>query len=153
LGADPRTDEATVLAFDFGTRKIGVAVGDVRAGIAHPLSVIRGERKALRFAAIAALIAEWRPATLLVGRPVHADGTEHETTDRAERFARSLEGRFGLPVVRVDERYTTQAADLSLAEAGVHGAARKDARDAVAAQLILQSWLDEVRRRERRDPA
>jgi putative Holliday junction resolvase len=143
-----RADAGTVLAFDFGTRKIGVAVGDKKLRVAHPLTTIRGEANALRFSAIGALVAEWKPEALVVGRPLHADGTEHEMTARAERFARSLEGRFRLPVVRVDERFTTRAADAALRESGAGPAARYGARDAVAAQLILQSWLDRAR-----DPA
>jgi len=137
----PRADGA-VLAFDFGTKRIGVAVGDTRLRIAHPLTTIAGEASAARFSAIAALVAEWKPERLIVGRPLHADGSIHALTARAERFARQLEGRFGLPVARVDERYTTLAALSDLAEAGVHGARRAAARDQVAAQLILQSWLD-----------
>ena len=142
-----------MLAFDFGARKIGVAVGDTALRVAHPLATIRGEATAPRFAAIGALVDEWRPRTLVVGRPVHADGTEHAMTVRAERFARSLEGRYRLPVIRVDERFTTKVADAALREAGVRGAARKDARDAVAAQLILQSWLDGHASGGARDPA
>ena len=134
---------STVLAFDFGTRKIGVAIGNTLVRVAHPLTTIRGEARAHRFAAIDALIAEWQPQAIVVGRPVHADGTPHEVTSQADKFARSLEGRFGLPVLRVDERFTTEIADQDLRAAGVHGAARVEARDAVAAQLILQSWLDE----------
>ncbi len=141
-------DAGTVLAFDFGARKIGVAVGDTKLRVAHPLATIRSEAKAVRVSAVAALVAEWRPERLVVGRPVHADGTEHAMTLRAERFARSLEGRFGIPVVRFDERFTTKAAETLLREAGASVATRRDARDAVAAQLILQSWLD-----QRRDPA
>ena len=137
-----------MLAFDFGARKIGVAVGDMNLGIAHPLTTIRGEASAARFAAIGALVAEWRPEALVVGRPLHADGTEHAMTSRADRFARSLAGRFGIPVVRFDERFTTKAAETLLREAGAAVATRRDARDAVAAQLILQSWLE-----RRRDPA
>jgi len=142
-----------VLAFDFGTRKIGVAFGNRLVRVAHPLTTIRGEAAAARFAAIAALVAEWQPQALVVGRPTHADGTPHEVTAQAERFARSLEGRYGVPVMRVDERFTTQIADASLREAGVRGAARADARDAVAAQLILQSWFDEEQSKETRDLA
>jgi putative Holliday junction resolvase len=142
-----------VLAFDFGARKIGVAVGDTALRVAHPLTTIRGEAVAPRFAAIGALVEEWKPRALVVGRPVHADGAEHAMTVQAERFARSLEGRFRLPVFRVDERFTTRIADAALREAGVRGAARKDARDAVAAQLILQSWLDEPAEGGARDPA
>ena len=142
-----------MLAFDFGTRKIGVAFGNRLVRVAHPLTTIRGEAAAARFAAIAALVAEWQPQALVVGRPTHADGTPHEVTAQAERFARSLEGRYGVPVMRVDERFTTQIADASLRGAGVRGAARADARDAVAAQLILQSWFDEEQSKETRDIA
>ena len=90
---------------------------------------------------------------LIVGRPLHADGSEHEMTARAERFARRLSGRFGLEVTCVDERFTTLAADAELAGAGVRGRERKAARDAVAAQLILQSWFDETERKDIRGPA
>jgi putative Holliday junction resolvase len=138
----PTAKARTLLAFDFGTRRIGVAVGSTEVGLAHPLHTIAAEANADRFAAIAALIAEWQPAALVVGRPVHADGAAHEMTARAERFARQLEGRFGLPVERVDERFSTRAAASSLAEAGVRGRARKAVQDAVAAQVILQAYLD-----------
>ena len=140
-----------MLAFDFGTRKIGVAIGNTLLRAANPLTTIHGETKRERFAVIGALVAEWQPQTLVVGRPVHADGTAHTLTAQAERFARSLEGRFGLPVMRVDERYTSQIADANLRAAGVRGAARAEARDAVAAQLILQSWLDESKGKETGD--
>jgi putative Holliday junction resolvase len=135
--------DGTVLAFDFGTRKIGVAVGNTMIRVAHPLTTIRAEATAARFAAIAALVAEWRPLQLVVGRPLSDDGTEHEMTARAERFARQLEGRFGLPVARVDERFTTRTAGETLAAAGVRGQARRDAQDEVAAQTILQAFFDD----------
>ena len=140
--------EATVLAFDFGTRRIGVAVGNTMLRVAHPLTTIAAEANAPRFAAVAALIDEWKPGLLIVGRPVDARGVPHEMTARAERFARQLEGRFGLDVARVDERYTTQEADGVLAAAGVPAADRKATRDEVAAQLILQAWFDEPERKE-----
>jgi len=142
-----------VLAFDFGTRRIGVALGNSLTRAARPLTTIAGEASAERFAAIASLIDLWRPDFLVVGRPVHADGSEHEMTARAERFARQLAGRFGLEVLRVDERFTTAGADAALNGAGVRGRDRKAARDAVAAQLILQSWFDTDRRNEIRGPA
>ena len=139
----PAAQHATVLAFDFGTRRIGVAVGNTVVRIAHPLTTIAGEANAPRFAAIDALVAQWQPGALVVGRPLHEDGTEQEMTARAERFARQLEGRYGLPVTRVDERFTSRAAATTLRESGVRGGARLAAKDEVAAQLILQSWLDE----------
>jgi len=148
-----RTGEATVLAFDFGTRRIGVALGNALTRIARPLTTIDREATAARFEAIASLIDEWRPDMLIVGRPLHADGSEHEMTERAERFARQLSGRFGLQVTCVDERFTTRAADSELAGAGVRGRRRKAARDAVAAQLILQSWFDETGRKDIRGTA
>ena len=135
-------DQATVLAFDFGTRRIGVAIGNVLLGVARPLTTIADDANATRFTAVAALIEEWRPDMLVVGRPVHDDGTPHGMTARAERFARQLEGRFGLKVARVDERYTSQGAESALVTAGVRARERKSVRDSVAAQLILQSWFD-----------
>ena len=148
-----RADEAPILAFDFGTRRIGVAVGNTLTRIARPLTTIDAEANAARFSAIAALIDEWRPDLLVVGRAVHADGSEHEMTARAERFARQISGRFGLKVSCMDERFTSVAADAELAGAGIRGKDRKAARDAVAAQLILQSWLDETGRNPIRGPA
>lgn len=146
-----------MLAFDFGTRKIGVAVGNTLVRVAHPLTTIRGEARASRFNAILALIDEWRPQALVVGRPVHADGTPHAVTAQSDGFARSLAGRFGLPVLRVDERFTTEVADAALREAGARGGVPgrgfNAARDAVAAQLILQAWFDDNKSDVTRDPA
>ncbi len=89
------------------------------------------------------MITEWLPATLVVGLPTHADGGLHETTRLAQRFARQLEGRFGLPVVMVDERWTTELAQAAQDEAGAKGRKGRAVRDQVAAQIILQSWFDE----------
>lgn len=135
--------ETTVLAFDFGTRRIGVAVGNTLVRVAHPLTTIDDEANSVRFAAIAALIAEWQPGVLVVGIPVHADGAAHAMTHRARRFARQLASRFGLAVVGVDERYTTQAAESQLMQAGEGGRRGRGHRDEVAAQLILQAYFDE----------
>lgn len=133
----------TVLAFDFGTQRIGVAIGETAIGVAHPLATIAAKSGRERFEAIGALIEEWRPVLLVVGLPTHADGTAHVMTARALRFARRLEGRFGLPVTCCDERFTTYDAELALRGAGVRGRAAKTVRDQVAAQLILQSYLDQ----------
>jgi putative Holliday junction resolvase len=135
--------DATVLAFDFGTRRIGVAVGNTLTRMAHPLVTIDDERNDERFAAIAALVTEWQPGILVVGLPTHADGVEHDMTQRAQRFARQLEGRFRLPVAMVDERWTTETAQSEQEAAGTTGRKGKAMRDQVAAQLILQSWFDE----------
>ncbi|MEO8486964.1 MAG: Holliday junction resolvase RuvX [Betaproteobacteria bacterium] len=132
-----------MLAFDFGTRRIGVAVGDLATRLAHPLATIERERESDRFSAIAALVDEWKPDRLVVGIPLHADGAPHEMTARAQRFGRQLAARTALPVEYADERHTTLAAASSLAEAGRTGKRARDVRDRVAAQLILQAWLDE----------
>jgi putative Holliday junction resolvase len=133
----------TILAFDFGTRRIGVAVGETAIGLAHPLTTIATEQNERRFEAIALLIGEWHPSLLVVGLPVHADGTAHALTSRARRFAKQLEGRFGILAELVDERFTTHAASQALSDAGVRTRAHKGVRDQVAAQLILQSYFDQ----------
>lgn len=129
----PSASEQTFLAFDFGTKRTGVAVGNNLLRSASALKTLAVEGDA-RFDAIAALIAEWRPAALVVGVPLHPDGAEHEMTRRARRFARQLHGRFRLPVHEVDERYSS-------AEAEAQGA-RGERIDAQAAAVILQQFLD-----------
>ena len=137
----------TVIAFDFGEQRIGAAVGDMSVGIAHPLTTIPAADKKTRYVAIAGLIREWRPALLVVGLPLHMDGTEHEVSRLARKFARELGGRFELPVELIDERLSSDAADMSLADAGVAGHKRKPVIDQVAALHILQAYLDECARR------
>lgn len=132
----------TVLAFDFGEKRIGVAVGDTELGIAHPLATISGESNDARFLAIASLIAEWKPALLVVGLPFYLDGTEHELTRLSRKFARRLEGRFDLPTTLMDERLSSAEASQSLNEAGIRGRSQKAVLDQVAAQRILQSYFD-----------
>lgn len=132
----------TLLGFDFGTQRIGVAVGESLIGQAHPLTVIHGEANDHRFNTIQKLIAEWQPSTLVVGLPTHLDGTPHDMTDRCRRFARQLEGRFGLPVELADERLSSCDAESRLRETGHSAKTARPHLDAVAAQLILQTWLD-----------
>lgn len=133
----------TVLAFDFGPRRIGVALGNTLTRTAQALTTIDEERQEPRFAAIGALIDEWQPDVLVVGIPVHVDGTAHAMTARARRFARQLDGRFGVAVALADERFTTQAAQAAMDAAGMHGRRARDLRDQFAAQVILQGWFDE----------
>lgn len=132
----------TILGFDFGLARIGVAVGETELGMAQPLSVITAGDDDARFAAIGKLVAEWQPAALVVGLPTHSDGTEHDMTARCRRFANQLNGRFRLPVELVDERLTSLEADSMLREAGHGWKKRKQHLDAVAAQRILQTWFD-----------
>ena len=136
-----RTPE-TLLAFDYGLRRIGVAVGQGVTGSASPLGVVANGESGPDFGRIAALIAEWRPARLVVGLPMHADGTPSELQKAAEAFADSL-GRHGLPVDTVDERYTSQEAAARLKDARSAGRrrVRKEDIDAAAAVLIAERYL------------
>ncbi len=133
---------ATVLAFDFGTRRIGIAVGNTLTNSARELTTIEERRDEPRWLAITRLIAEWQPQLLVVGLPVHADGTPHTMTAQSTVFAQRLRTTFALPVETADERHTTQAAQGEIDAAG-GGRAARALRDAVAARLILQGWLDE----------
>ena len=132
----------TLLAFDFVERRIGVAVGNTVICIAHPLQTIDTESNDERFIAIGTLIADSQPAQLVVGLPSHMDGTEHELSRLCRKFANRLHGRFNLPVALVDERLSSAEASQSLKEAGIGGRKQKPLLDQVAAQLILQSYLD-----------
>jgi putative holliday junction resolvase len=131
----------TVLAFDFGTKRIGVAVGDFETRLAHPLATISAVENRARFAEIGKLISEWRPVLLVVGEPSHADGAEHPVGNLARRFAQRLHGRFGLRAELVDERLTSVEAESLLRSSGTRGARLKAGLDAVAAQRILETYF------------
>ncbi|PIM55093.1 Holliday junction resolvase RuvX [Roseateles chitinivorans] len=120
------------LGFDFGTKRLGVATGNRMLGSARGLRTITEQGDA-RWAAIAALIQEWQPDALVIGVPRHPDGAPHEMTARALKFAGQLRGRYRLPVIEVDERYTS-------AEAQSLGA--RDL-DAASAALILEQFFRE----------
>ena len=125
-----RSVSQSFLAFDFGTRRVGVAVGNSLRRSAQPLTTVAVQGQA-RFVAIDALVHEWQPTALVVGVPFHPDGAAHENTLRARRFGRQLHGRFRLPVNEVDERYSTT-------EARAGGAADVDA---ASAAVILDQFL------------
>ena len=118
----------TILAFDFGEKRIGVAVGNTITKTAEALKIIQEKNQDEKFKAIEALIQEWQPQLLVVGLPIHPDGAEHEMTLKAKRFGNQLHGRFQKEVVWVDERYTSVSV--------------QNGNDALAAQLILQQYLD-----------
>jgi putative Holliday junction resolvase len=126
----PAVTARSFLAFDYGTKRVGVATGNVVTRSATPLRTVAAEGDA-RFAALGVLIKEWQPDALVVGVPYHPDGAPHDNTARAKRFARQLEGRFKLPVHEVDERYsTTEAHALGAADV-----------DAASAAIILEQFL------------
>ena len=120
----------TILAFDFGEKRIGVAVGNTITKTAEALKIIQEKNQDEKFKAIEALIQEWQPQLLVVGLPTHPDGAEHEMTQKAKRFGNQLHGRFQKEVIWVDERYTSVSV--------------QDGNDALAAQLILQQYLDQT---------
>lgn len=122
-----------VFGFDFGVKRIGIAMGNTLTGQAQPLEIVDAIDNATRFKRIGALIDEWRPARLVVGEPRHPDGAEHDMTLRARRFANQLHGRFNLPVELVDERYSSV----------VIPARRGERIDAKAAAIILQQYFDD----------
>ena len=122
-----------VFGFDFGIKRIGIAMGNTLTGQAQPLAVVKAIDNAARFKQIGELIEQWRPAQLIVGEPRHPDGAEHEMTLRCRRFANQLHGRFNLPVALVDERYSS----------AVIQAKRGEIIDAKAAAIILQQYFDE----------
>ncbi|PMS15886.1 Holliday junction resolvase RuvX [Trinickia dabaoshanensis] len=130
--------EATLLAFDYGEKRIGVAIGNALTRHARALTVVPNRNREFRFEAMGKLIAEWKPDALVVGLPCHPDGTPHDMTQLAKRFGNQLNGRFNLPVAWVDERYSSVAADLDMRESGVAA----EMRDAEAARIILQQYLD-----------
>jgi putative Holliday junction resolvase len=137
------TPQGTLLAFDFGTKRIGIAIGNTLLKRANPLTTINDEKTDTRFARIAALLKEWQPCALVVGLPSNDDGTPHELTALSRRFANRLKGRFNLPTILLDERYTSLAASAQLNEEGVYGMKQKALIDQYAAQQILQAYFDE----------
>ncbi len=138
----PLPARGTVLAFDFGEKRIGVAVGEIELRIPHALTVIDAEDNDRRFAAIGTLIAEWCPLRLIVGVASHEDGATHETGRLARRFGQRLHGRFGIAVEYVDERLTSLAAEAGLRETGVRRERRSAVLDSAAAAEILRTWFE-----------
>lgn len=132
----------TFLGLDFGVRCIGVAVGNSLTRSARALAIIDTAVVDQRFAQLAELIAQWQPYGLVVGRPLNEDGTPTAATARAERFANQLRGRFGLPVLAVDERFSSREAQAIIASGPRRRAREPQGDDAVAAAVILQQALD-----------
>jgi putative Holliday junction resolvase len=127
------TKELTVMAFDFGTRRIGVAVGNTLTCLGQPIRSISESSSDAAFKLIEGLLKEWQPNRLVVGLPCHPDGTEHEMSARARRFGNQLHGRFHLPVEWVDERYTSAVLEGN--------PDMRDNLDAESAALILEQYF------------
>lgn len=140
-----RTAE-TILGFDFGEKRIGVAVANTVTSQAQALTTLHVESNAARLNAVEKLVTEWQPASFVVGQPEHADGRPHDVAHLARKFGNRLTEKFRLPVNYVNETLSSTEASRMLSERGVKGIAQKAEIDAVAAQVILQSYLDERNR-------
>lgn len=143
----------TIMAFDFGEKRIGVAVGNTVSARAEALTTIEAEGNAPRLAAVRHLVKEWQPARFVVGEPTHEDGRPHELLPLVRKFGNRLHAQFRLPVDYVNEYLSSAEAAARLAASGVRGRAQKARIDAVAAQVILQSWFDDPRNAKARHAA
>ena len=144
----PSHGQGTLMGFDHGTRKIGIAIGQEITAAARPLTILANRNRRPDWDAIAGLIHEWRPDLLVVGLPYHLDGSESEQTRRAARFGRQLHGRTGLPVDTMDERLSSEAARTTFADlrrAGIRKRGAHKPLDDLAAALILEHWMLESR--------
>jgi putative Holliday junction resolvase len=143
----------TVLGFDFGLRRIGVAVGQTLTAGARPLTTLQRRNDQTDWESIGLLIKEWRPAQLVVGLPVKPDGGEHNLAATVQAFAEQLRKRYGLPVHLIDERLSSHEAQKIAAAAGgrkaPHSLAAKKEVDRIAARLILETWLSQHGERPR----
>jgi putative Holliday junction resolvase len=135
---------STVLCFDFGEQRIGIAVGEHLLANANPLTTIDNESNEVRFEVVTKLVKEWQPKLLIVGLPLSLDGSETSVTQLCKKFARRLNGRFNIPVMLIDERYSSVEASDMLNQTGIKGRAQKVILDQVAAQTILQSYFDGI---------
>ncbi len=124
--------DGVVIGFDFGAKRIGVAVGNTVTREARPYKILDSRTNDVRWKGVQAVINEWSPVALVVGIPCYPDGTAHEMTQRCERFSRQLEGRFHLPVHRVDERYSSAVVESDA-----------DFIDDEAACIILQQFFNQ----------
>ena len=136
-------DAQRILAFDFGLRQIGVAVGNSLLGTSQPLPILRAREGIPDWQAVDGLIDEWRPDLLVVGDPLNMDGSAGELCERARKFGRRLHGRLGLPVTMTDERLSSFEAKQNSRERGHRGNFKEQPIDSYAAELILQTWLAE----------
>ncbi|WP_421910418.1 Holliday junction resolvase RuvX [Parahaliea mediterranea] len=139
----PRTPPQTAMAFDYGLRQIGVATGNCLLGTSQPLVVLNARDGVPNWDDIGRLLQEWQPDVLVVGLPLNMDGSASELSQRAEKFARRLHGRFGLPVEMADERLSSFEAKSQQRERGHRGDYKASPVDSQAAELILRTWLAE----------
>ncbi|MDH5217089.1 MAG: Holliday junction resolvase RuvX [Gammaproteobacteria bacterium] len=139
---EPRTSIKSILGFDFGMKRIGVAIGQTITATARPLDVLPALNGAPNWEDVSRLIEEWQPQALVVGQPLAMDGSSSDITKAAKRFGNRLNGRYHLPVFSMDERLSSREAENMQRD----GEARTQSVDSIAAAIILQSWLEEYKR-------
>lgn len=132
------SEDSIVIAFDYGLKRIGVAVGNLLTKSARPLRIIHWKKNDQKWAEITQVLSDWQPAAVVVGVPRHKDGKPNDMTPICERFANQVEGRYGIPVVREDERYSSVEAE------SYHDADDDEPIDDEAAAIILDQWLNKV---------
>ncbi len=136
-----KTSDATLLGFDFGLKRIGVAVGQTVTETARPLTTLKAMEGEPEWDVLTKLVKTWQPDAMVIGIPFNMDGSEQPLTRLARRFKQQLQERFHLPVYEMDERLSTKDARERLFEKGGYKALKNGQVDRVAAQLILQNWL------------
>ena len=146
--AEQQVRPRVILGFDFGEKRIGVAVGQELTGTARGIATLISKNRKPDWEAISRIIEQWHPNLLVVGRPVHMDGTEQEITHLAYRFGNRLSGRYNLPVEHVDERLSSYEAEQELSEESGRRNHNPEDIDRRAAEKILQSWLDSQSREQ-----
>ena len=133
--------QGTVIGLDYGERRIGVAVGELSLGIAHPVATIHAGSDRARLEQLAPLMDEWKPVLVVIGLPIHMDDSEHPLAARCSKFAHKLSQRFNVASRMVDERLTSHAAEEALTAANVSARRRRHVLDQVAAQTILEAFF------------
>jgi len=139
--ADPTTE--TLLAFDYGQKYIGVAVGSTFSGLAEPLTTLHVKNGQPVWEQVSTLIAQWQPKALVLGLPLNMDGSDNAMTRAARKFGNRLKARYNLPIHMVDERLSSRVARATLMEAGISPRQHKRHLDSLAAQTILQAYLND----------
>lgn len=139
--------QRTLLGFDFGTKRIGIAIGQEVTGTVNPLTTVNAKNHKPDWDAISKIINEWQPDLLVIGLPLHMDGSEQAMTQAARRFSNQLNGRYQIPIALMDERLSSDEAESILSEQ-THSKSRsvfqdKAQVDMISAQLILQSWMSQ----------
>lgn len=137
-----KKNHRVLLGFDFGTKRIGVAVGQLVTKNASPLGIVKAVQGVPQWESIAKLVHDWQPDAFVVGIPLNMDGTEQALTQAAKQFADQLHDHFKLPVYGIDERLSSVEAKARLFSEGGYKALKNSEIDSIAAQLILQNWLD-----------